>query len=64
MAGHQVQQHMDALGMSCFKQRFGIRVGAIAGGNQLIIAHIIPGVLEQGIKAGVDPKGVAPQSLM
>ena len=61
MAGHQVQQHMDALGMSCFKQRFGIRVGAIAGGNQLIIAHIIPGVLERGIKAGVDPKGVAPQ---
>ena len=61
VAGHQVKQHTDALLMRGPEQRGGVLVRAVARGDLFVVAHIIARILERRIKAGVDPKGVAPQ---
>ena len=61
VAGHQVEQHTDALLMRGPEQRGGVLVRAVARGDLFVVAHIIARILERRIKAGVDPQGIAAQ---
>ena len=63
VAGHQIQQHPDALFMGRVKQADQILVGAVAGRHLFVVPHIVARILEGGIKAGVDPQCVAAQLL-
>ena len=62
MAGHQIQQHMHALFVGCAEQLGQILVGSVAGGHLLVVPHIVAGIFEGGVKAGVDPQGIAAQT--
>ena len=63
MARHQVQQHMDTLFVGGAEQLGRVLVGAVTRGDLFVIPHIIACILEGGIKAGIDPDGIAAQFL-
>ena len=58
---NQVQQHTDASPVGLAKQSVQVVVGTVARSHLLIVAHVVTGVLEGRIEAGIDPKGVAAQ---
>ena len=47
VAGHQVEQHTDALLMRGPEQRGGVLVRAVARGDLFVVAHIIARILER-----------------
>ena len=59
VAGHQVEQHVDALLVGGLEQRGGVRVGAIARRNFFVVAHVVAGVFKRRVVAGVDPQRIA-----
>ena len=63
VARHQVQKDPDAQLMGFPEQGKKVLVGAVAGGHQLVVPHVVASVLEGGVEAGVQPQGVAPKVL-
>ena len=47
--------------VSLLKQSFHVFVGTVPGRYLFVIRHIVSGVGKGRIKAGIQPKGVAPQ---
>ena len=63
VAGHKVEQHADTFLVRSFKQRGGVGIGAVARGDLFVVPHVVPGVLERRVVAGVDPQRVAAKVL-
>ena len=57
--GHEVEQHADAAGVRLVEQTPQVLVGAVARCGAVVVAHVVAGVVERGIEAGVDPDRVA-----
>ena len=53
--GHKVEQHVDAARMRLAEQLDQIVVGTVTRGDLAVVSHVIPGVLERRVIAGVDP---------
>ena len=60
---HQVQKHVDPAGVRLAEQAEQVLVRAVARRGHHVIPHVVPGVLERRVKAGVDPERVAAESL-
>ena len=59
MARDEIEQHMQAVLMGCFKQLLHVFVGAIARRNGIVIGNIIAGIPERRGKAGIQPDSTA-----
>ena len=62
VAGDQVQEDLDAQLVGPAEKLRHIVVGAVPGGNLIVIPDIVAGILEGGVEAGVQPQGVAAQA--
>ena len=49
--------------MSFLKELLGIIIGAIAGGDLVIVADVVAGIVERGIEEGVEPDGIHAEAL-
>ena len=63
MPRHEVEQDLHAPLVRLFKETLCVLVGAVAGSDLLVVAHVVPRIHEGRLEAGIDPEGVAAQSL-
>ena len=63
MARNKVEKDADALLMCHIEEAVQVFVGTVAGRHLLVIADVVPGVLEGGVVAGIDPERIAAQAL-
>ena len=63
VAGNQIQQNPDPQRVGAAAQLRHILVGAVAGRNLLIVPDVVARILEGRVKAGIDPQGVAAETL-
>ena len=63
VAGNQIQQNPDPQRVGAAAQLSHILVGAVAGRNLLIVPDVVARILEGRVKAGIDPQGVAAETL-
>lgn len=55
VARDQVEQHVHAERVGVLEQGGQVIVGAVARCDLRVVAHVIAGVLEGGVEAGIDP---------
>lgn len=60
--GHEVEKHLHPAAVRLLEEALCILVGAVAGRDLLVVAHVIPRVHEGRFEAGVDPKRVAAEA--
>ena len=63
MAGNEVEQNLDALGVGAFKEPHQILVGTVTGSDLFVIAHVVAGVHKRRVVNGIEPERVAAQLL-
>ena len=63
MAGHQVQQDVEAAPVGFLEELAGILICPVARCDFVIIAHVISGILERRVEAWVNPQGIDSQIL-
>ena len=61
MSGNQIQQHMDPPQVCLLEQSVQILIRPVPGGHTFVVPDIISGILKGGIKARIDPQGIAAQ---
>ena len=64
VAWHEIEDYVHVTPVGGVEQRNEIVVGAVAGGDLLVVAHVVARVFEGRIEARVQPDRVAAKSVM
>lgn len=59
---YQIEQDVDAASVRLLEQTHQVAVGPVSRRDAAVVTHIVSGILEWRVEAGVDPQRVASQS--
>ena len=59
MPRDEVQEHPDPLFVRAGEQADQVLIRSVARGDAAVVAHVVAGVFERRVEAGIDPQGVA-----